>query len=30
MPTVKYFYPDTKEWKADKPESGAVLFKIVF
>ena len=29
-PTVKYFYPDTKEWKADKPESGAVLFKIVF
>ena len=29
-PTIKYFYPDTKEWKADKPESGAVLFKIVF
>lgn len=29
-PTVKYFYPDTKEWKADKPTSGAVLFKIVF
>ena len=29
-PTVKYFYPDTKEWKADKPTSGAVLFKLVF
>lgn len=29
-PTVKYFYPETKTWGTDKPESGAVLFKIVF
>lgn len=29
-PTVKYFYPETKTWGSDKPESGAVLFKLVF
>ena len=29
-PTVKYFYPETKTWGTDKPESGAVLFKLVF
>ncbi len=29
-PTVKYFYPETKTWGYDKPESGAVLFKFVF
>lgn len=29
-PKVKYFYPETKTWGSDKPESGAVLFKLVF
>ena len=29
-PTVKYFYPESKTWGSDKPESGAVLFKLVF
>ncbi|MBR2921591.1 MAG: hypothetical protein IKC27_09635 [Kiritimatiellae bacterium] len=29
-PTVKYFYPETKTWGSDEPESGAVLFKLVF
>ena len=29
-PTAKYFYPETDSWDSVKPETGAVIFKIVF
>ena len=29
-PTAKYFHPETDSWDYTKPETGAVIFKIVF